>query len=279
VTQTNPGAERDGSLYEQHRSVIDQVVSATARLQRLAPDVADDFRSFVWERLLESDILARFEQRCSIRTFLTVVVKNLFRDFRNHRWGKWRHSAAARRLGPLARRVELLVSRDGHSVDEVMEMLTTDGSEAIDRRTLDGIVARLPVRVRPRQVGEEILDTVAATSGDADTTVDGEWLERRGREVKVALAGAIDALAADDALLLRLLFEDGFTVAQAAEAMHVPQKPLYRRRDQVLRVLRRQLEAAGVSADEIGELVGRVDDTPEAAPGTPRPIAITGARA
>jgi len=48
-------------------------------------------------------LLAKFEGRSSLRTFLTVVIQRLFLDHRISAWGKWRPSAEARRGGSTRR--------------------------------------------------------------------------------------------------------------------------------------------------------------------------------
>ena len=246
--------------YDEHRALIDEIARGTARFHHLSADKADDFGSYVWQRLLEADTLARFGGRCSIRTFLTVVIRNLFRDFRNHQWGKWRHSAAARRLGPVALRLEALTVRDGHTFEEAAQMISSDGRETVSRRDLEGLSLQLPVRVRPRLVTEEVLSDLPAPQPDADGQVDRDRRRGRADEVRALLSTALSALSTQDALVLRLIFEDGFTIAQVAAAMHLPQKPLYRRRDHLLRELRLKLQAAGVTPSEVHDLLGTPED-------------------
>jgi RNA polymerase sigma factor for flagellar operon FliA len=268
VTEQDLRRESGRSLYDEHRALIDEVAYGTARYHHLSPDAAGDFASFVWQRLLEADTLTRFAGRCSIRTFLTVVIRNLFRDFRNHQWGKWRHSAAARRLGPTALRLEALTVRDGFTFEEALQMITADGRDVVSRPALEDIGRQLPVRVRPRLVSDEALSDLASPSASADDAVERERQAGRAREVRAALSSALGSLPPQDALILRLIFEDGFTVAQVAAAMHLEQKPLYRRRDQLLRTLRSRLQAAGVTASEARDLIGSLDESEPIAPGS-----------
>jgi RNA polymerase sigma factor for flagellar operon FliA len=49
---------------------------------------------------------------------------------------------------------------------------------------------------------------------------------------------------------------DGFTLAHVARLLRLEQKPLYRRVERLVRTLRASLEAEGVSAAEVRELLG-----------------------
>ena len=51
-----------------------------------------------------------FEGRSQLRTYLITVVQRHFLDDRNARWGKWRPSSIARRIGPIAVLLDLLVT-------------------------------------------------------------------------------------------------------------------------------------------------------------------------
>ena len=268
MTEQDLRREPDRQLYDEHRSLIDEVAYGTARYHHLSADAAGDFASYVWQRLLEADTLARFQGRCSIRTFLTVVIRNLFRDFRNHQWGKWRHSAAARRLGPMALRLEALTVRDGLSFEEALHMITADGRDVVSRPALEDIGRQLPVRLRPRLVSEEALSDMPSPAAGADDAVEREGQAGRAREVRAVLSSALGSLPPQDALILRLIFEDGFSVVQVAAAMHLEQKPLYRRRDQLLRTLRTRLQSAGITASEVRDLIGALDEPSPIAPGS-----------
>lgn len=257
---TDHGDTSPEGPYEAHRALIDLVIQGTCRHHRLEADAASDFRSFAWERLLSADPLRSFQQRCSLRTFLTVVIGNYYRDFRNHRWGKWRPSTEARRLGPVAVRLETLMVRDGYAFDEAVEIIRINEQTPVSRQELEAIQLQLPPRVRAQLVNEVALEGVAMPGVDLDRAVEREGRRALSQLVRVALAAALSELEPQDRIILKLLFEEGFTVAKVAAAVHLPQKLLYRRRDQVLKRLRRHLEAAGISAAAIESLLQGTDD-------------------
>src|SRR6187401_2942400 len=104
--------------------LLGEVVRSVVRRGRLPPADAEDFSQGVQLRFLESgyEAFARFDGRSSLRTYLTTVVWRLLLDWRTAAYGKWRPSAAARRLGPQAVRLDRLLNRDGLTVDEAIEV-------------------------------------------------------------------------------------------------------------------------------------------------------------
>ena len=250
-TPTAHTASFDRSTYETHRALIDETIEAIARQQHLPRDMAEEFGSFAWERLLASATLSRFQGRCTLRTFLTVVIGNLYRDFRNQKWGKWRHSAAARRLGPLALQLELLTERDGYSFDEAVSIIQTNYQSTASRDELDRIYVQLPRRTRRRLVGEEELENVGVASDAVEDGAQRNERESRMHAIRTVLRHALEELTPQDQMVVRLLFEDGFTVAQVAATLKTAQKPLYRRRDALLADIRGRLEAAGITAVDL----------------------------
>ncbi len=76
-------------------------------------------------------ILRKFQNRSTLWTYLAAVIERMSLDFCADKWGRWRPSAMAERLGPVAVVLERLVNRDSHSVDEALEMLKTNHDIAL----------------------------------------------------------------------------------------------------------------------------------------------------
>jgi RNA polymerase sigma factor (sigma-70 family) len=236
-------------LYLSQHEVIESAIRFVCRHYRLPAADADEFAGIVRVKLIENDydILRRFQQRSSLRTFLVAVVQRTYLDYRNRVWGRWRPSVEAKRLGVVAVELERLLVRDGFTFDQAVEYLTTNRRVQATAEELDAIRQRLPVRMPRQFVGEEVLENVP---GDDGRTVD-HALDRLAREpivrsVQHALERAIDELDETDRLLVKLRFYDGITVADIARMLRVDQKPLYRRLTRTLGVLRASLRKAGV---------------------------------
>jgi RNA polymerase sigma factor (sigma-70 family) len=224
-----------------------QVTRDVARSRRLSPDDAEDFAQTVHLRLLEReyDVLRQFNGQSSLRTYLTVVVNRMLLDWRNATWGKWRASAAARRLGEAAVALERLIHRDGFTANEAVEMLrsTRHAPSADDlRRLLD----TLPPRVRRRTVpDDEARETCAIPFEDP---VDAAERQRTGRTRRMALRAALRQLPADDRRLVHLRYHRGHSVQAISRALHMDPKHLYRRFDRVRRTLRQSVARSGAAA-------------------------------
>jgi RNA polymerase sigma factor (sigma-70 family) len=239
-----------------HLPVIDKVIGWVCARRGLRGADAEDFGSIVKTRLIENDyeVLARFEGRSSLKTYLGVVVNRLYLDFQARRFGKWRASAEARRLGPVALRLELLLHRDGLSFDEACGVLTSDPRVA---ETRDGLYA-LSLRLPPR-AGKGRENAAAEPSDPAPPAAERDERQALADRTFAAIRRSLGGLAARDRLFLRLHVESGLTVAQAGRALGEDQKALYRRRDALLKRLRADLEAEGIGAKDAQELLSSLD--------------------
>jgi hypothetical protein len=81
--------------------------------------------------------------------------------------------------------------------------------------------------------------------------------------VQAALDRVRQTLPAEDGLILKMRFEDAVPVADIARALHLNQKRLYRSIEILLAMLRKRLEAEGISRQEVGSLFadGALDET------------------
>ena len=253
-------------LFTTQLDLIDRVIRFTCRRHHLSAADAEDFASHARLRLIENGyaILARFEGRSNLRTFLAITIQRIFLDYRNAMWGKWRPSAEATRLGPIGMLLEQLIVRDGHSLDEACEIVTTNHRIAIARPELERIAGRIPVRHKRRFEGDEALVNVPADLASADRPDRAERAEE-ARLVSAALQQELAALPAQDRLIVRARFEDGRTIAEIAAMLRLEVKPLYRRVERVLRDLRAALERRGISAAEAAGLLEMGNDSLTAA--------------
>jgi RNA polymerase sigma factor (sigma-70 family) len=243
--------------YVEHAELIEGVLTLICRRHRLAGMEADDFRSIARLKLVDNDyeVLRKFEGRSSLRTFLTIVLDRVFLDYRNAQWGKWRPSAEAQRLGPVALRLEQLIVRDGYTFDEAVEMLRAQHSVRESRDRLYEMASRLPVRISRKPQGEEAIGHVEDPAPSPDMIVAREELRPQAAVARAALDRAIAALEPQERLIIRLRFVNGLGVVDIARTLQLEQRPLYRRLQQILERLRDRLEADGVNAKTAAALL------------------------
>jgi RNA polymerase sigma factor (sigma-70 family) len=234
---------------------IRALIATVCRRHGVFGDDAEEFASWVQLRFVESDyaVFAKFEGRSSVATYLRVVVANLFLDYRNAQWGKWRPSAAAKRMGREAMELERLVSRDGLAASDAIAVMRGNGFVETSEDELLALAARLPVRGRPRRDESQDPERLAVATEAEDPR---EHAERRSlaKRAGEAVNRALSTLEDEDRLILRLRFAAGHKIVEIANALGVPAKSLYPRIERLLRAMRGELESAGIGPDEISSI-------------------------
>lgn len=234
-----------------HLARINRSVRTICRHSGFADIEAEDCYSWVVAKLIEDDyaILRKFEGRSLLATYLSIVVARLVRDWRTERWGRWRSSAEAKRLGPLACRLEALVYREHLSPREAIETIrsSTAAQDVPSERYLGELFHRIPQRrpPRPREVDEQ--EANSSTSRErTDRALDDEEIDAERAVLWKALWDAISRLTPVEVVMAKMRYFDGLSVADIARALGVKQKPMYRHMERVMGQLRTDLERAGI---------------------------------
>jgi RNA polymerase sigma factor (sigma-70 family) len=240
-------------LYLDHAEAIEEVLRFTSRRHRCGSDEAEDFASWARLKLVEDDyrILASFEGRSQMRTFLRIVVQRLFLDYRRAKWGRWRPSEEAKRMGPLAVSVEALLWRDGMALEEACQRLQAVDPD-LSRQEVEKIAGRLPLRkAQPSEEKYDVL-TVQSQAPTPEAEILENETEAARRRATAALPRLLQRLPPQDQLILRLRFAEGMQIVDIAARLHLEAKPLYRRLEQLKVELRRALEVRGFAAEGLG---------------------------
>ena len=226
-------------------TMIDRIIVLQTRRHALTSADADEYAAWVKARIIESDyaILRKFGGRSSLQTYLTAVLVNLFRDYRNACWGRWRPSAAAKRFGPIAIRLEELLYREAHPLREAGQILRSAGAQLSDAE-----IAQLAARIPSRPVARELSlqdngDVVAAI---ADSSAQYSATDPDLEALEITLRSLLSDLTPEDALIVKLRFWSGMSVADIARTLQLQQKPLYRRIEAIQDKMRTALEARGI---------------------------------
>lgn len=246
-------------LFEANLATIERVIAIVCRRGGLFAADAEDFASEARLALMENDyaILARYERRSSLDTFLTVVVQRLLADSRTRAKGRWHASSEAQRLGPLAVQVETLVRRDGRTLDEAMPHILASHPGAT-REEVAALLERLPPRTgRPRPVDLESVGHVIAARESADTRAMQHDQQRISNAAGSTMRGVLRGWPVADRMLIRLRFASEMSIADISRVMQLPQRPLYRRLETLLAQLRGALTTAGIDAATAELLIGR----------------------
>lgn len=245
-------------------SLVNTVIDRVCNRKAVVGDEREEFSQWALTRLYErrQAIWGQFRHDSQFSTYLESVVENLLKDHRIEKWGRWRPSALAQRLGALAVELERLIYRDRLSAHDAIEVLASGqrpGSPA--RETLWELVAQLPFRAERRpsmdsSLLEEVVadDRACACFGDAEHAASGEHL---ARALGVALAGLSEA----QRTLLEERYVDERKVVDIASERGSRPSPLYAQLGRALRSLRRSMEAQGVECDMVVDYLDRRDMT------------------
>jgi RNA polymerase sigma factor (sigma-70 family) len=240
-----------------HLDLINQIVRTVGRRRHLSTAEREDFASFVHLRLVDDDyaILRKFQNRSTLWTYLAAVIERLSLDFCAEKWGRWRPSAMAERLGPVAVVLERLVSRDAHSVEEALEILTTNHDVGLSEGELRKIWEQLPLRVRNTEVGEEAAQELSSNDS-AEAAIDDAARRENIDRLQQSLASAFAQIPAQDRVLIALRFDENLSMIEIAKLMGSSVPTLHRRLDKSVKHLRLALSHAGFDPREVAGLIG-----------------------
>jgi DNA-directed RNA polymerase specialized sigma24 family protein len=112
-----------------------------------------------------------------------------------------------------------------------------------------------PARAPRRFVDAAVLNQVAVHDG-MQGHVDDERRAALAARTGAALKAALAALAPQDRLLLKMHFVHNLPLSKIAQVLQVEPKPLYRRKDQVLALLGRELARQGLRREDIVDILG-----------------------
>ena len=237
-------------VFRKHLPVIGQIAESICRRNGVGHHDAEDFASDIRLRLCEDNfaVIRKFQGKSSFTTYLTVVMNKALSGPPTARLGEVESvvaGAKTRPSGPAARDARL----QGRLY--VRRRVSDPGAEARARggpSTAPGdpratsATRATPVRrrrgARSGGVGRRRGRSALATERDERLAV-----------AEQALRRALQKLPDEDRVIIRMLYNEGLSVAEIARALRVEQQRLYPRIKQLLASLRKTLEGQGISAD------------------------------
>jgi RNA polymerase sigma factor (sigma-70 family) len=248
------------SAFLANQATVKRAIAFVCRRNHLAGAEAEEFASHVYLKLIENDyaILRKFRGRSKLSTYLAAVINRLFLDYRIKEWGKWRPSMEARRAGPVGILLERLLVRDGLTFDAACEILSVSHQVKAPRTELEQLASRLPVRLRKRFESDDVLRELPSKES-SDAGLAERDHQRSAERVTIALQRALEALDAQDRVILMMWFVDGRPAKEIAGALGLNVKPLYGRIERLVERLRSELIASGIAPAEALEMFQSVE--------------------
>jgi RNA polymerase sigma factor (sigma-70 family) len=238
--------------------IIQQIVRATARKKYFTPVQTEDFAGYVSLKLIADDyaVLRKFKNRSTWWTYLVTVIGRLASDFQDEAFGRWRPSDAAVRIGAVAVLLEQFVVRDGHTLEEAVQILRTHHDPSLTDAALRDTWQKLPPRRgRMRFVDEEHAERPASET--AEDLVEASQLASEIDRLDSVLKDAYEQLPSRDRLTIALRFDEGFSVAHISKLVGSSVPTLHRRFADSIEKLRAALVAAGFTEQQVSGLIGR----------------------
>jgi RNA polymerase sigma factor for flagellar operon FliA len=246
------------SFFLDNLSLVDRATAFVCRKYGLIGAEAEDFASVVRIKLIEDEyaVLRKFEKKCALSTYLTIVIQRHYVDQKIHEWGKWRPSMRARQAGDAAVLLERLISRDGLGLAEASAIVRQKYGE-LDSRAIEtlasSIVMRRAQRAAEVEWTEEMPEPAAGVSAEDDLLMSER--DAAARRMNSILSRELARFPAEDRLIIKLRFIDAMKVSAMAKLLQADQKQLYRRIERLVAALKEALLAAGVAMSDIGDML------------------------
>lgn len=246
-------------LLEDHLDLIRRKLRSISRHSGLPALEAEEFPSWALVKLMDDDcrILGKWEGRSSFPAFLSVVLRNLLRDYRTHLWGRWRPCVASSQRGQEFILLERLLVRDRLSLEEALERLRMEHGVSLPREDAARIAASFRTRPDRRMVSDLVL-LETPIDGQVERRVEEEECARIAQRLRDLLVPLLQALPAEERLILKLHFFDGLSMAKIAPILDRPQRELYVVKDRCLQKLRRSLDEDGIGVKQAREIFNHI---------------------
>ncbi len=255
---------------------------------------AEEAYTFAFEKLLDPDWQSSRAQQfgrkrnCSPQGFLFSCYNRLLEDYHRKKFGRPRPPAWLKRMGPLWVQIHKLLCIERLTPDAILSRLQAEFTKALEIIVEEAIVTiRSKVTNCGADSGEVPHDFSQSESSDhwtgsnktptIEEKISGQTLqgilsalctvlsrstggglqniEIPSSVINEAAAFSLD-LDSEEKLLLRMVYQDGLNVVQAARRLDQKEHTVRRRLKKAVASLRSQLERCGVNNDMLRDLIG-----------------------
>ncbi len=244
-----------GSLLVRHLDEVTQAISTVGRKRALSPEDRDELRSFAMEKLLEREekVFGTLDRVICHRAYFIKVVERLWIDLTYARWGRWRPTAKARRLGETAIELDRLVRRDGLQPSVAAKMVgqvrTHRHTSTLRDLACELLAGRSKAKERAVPVPLDGLEVALPTFDNQEE----EERRLRARELLKVLRKTLGDLSPEDRRLIRLRFMENLSGPEIARQTRLGQSEVYRRLKTILGDLAKRLKGRGLGRQRVVE--------------------------
>lgn len=246
-------------FFKSNLKLIEDVIKIICRRHNLDIDAEEDFASHVKLQLIENDYdkIKKFQGRSHFRTYLITVISRLFIDYIIKNEKKWRPSEKAKELGDIAITLEKMLFYHNMSFEDAFETITNNHGISITREDAHSIAAQLKQRTPAltKNVGDKLLSAIP----HHETLPDEELVRKEAYEIKKKLVAIIDgiklSLSADDCIILKMMFEDGFNLSAIGRALNISRSQIERRVKWILKTFKEGILSKGLSISDVTDII------------------------
>ena len=235
-------------------------------------ELGNDCFLYVFEKLNEDDSrrIKAYKGQSSFRTFLYSVTSKLIIDFRRNKFGYkvlpkyyWEFDEINRYIFKLFFYQNLTVDWAENAVKLEFKLSQEVAQERVDivekriRESRLGGKSRIDIH----EIYVEEVDSLTSEDkdqGPEEIMIASETLQQKEHFVKI-LKEEVQKLDDEDSLILQLYFEQGLTAKQISNAIPgYKDKKVYKRIEQTLKKLKRNLQEKGVSQEDIKDMLEHI---------------------
>jgi RNA polymerase sigma factor (sigma-70 family) len=244
-------------LFHQSLEALPLILRGLGKEKRLSPEELEDLRSDIQLKLLENGyrVLRLWNKRSSFKVYLVTVVYNIWRDRVRAEKGTVRVSAAGKRLGPAAEKLEILMGR-GLKFDEAYRLIKPL-FPGLSRGEAEEIAAQINPRPGRRFESEDVVARLPDLEQTGDKRLEQEEKLVKKHEALALMRQRLSELPEQDRILLVRVHAEGVKFSHIARSLGgIDQRSLYRRNEGLITKLRTDLEEAGIRWEDLSEVLG-----------------------
>lgn len=250
--------------FEENLSHVEAAIRAICIRHSIYGDEAEEFASVIKLKLIEDDYkrLRDFRGNSSLKTYLYAIINRLFIDELRSRKGRWRTSADAKRLGPVAEKLEELICRDNNTFDEACyTLLSIPSYSSYSRDELYEIYLKLPKKENRHlaEIDPECLSGLSSADPHPDEVLHNKRMDSIERSIEGLIRKIVPSLNEEDRLILKMRFDNDLSISMITEVIGQKRGYVEKRINQILAGFKEVILSSGININDAMEVIKHIE--------------------
>ncbi len=264
--------EEAKSFLESNFKIIRGVINKVCTKYNLDGEEADEFRSFVYEKLVDKDYkkIRQFKGTASLDTFMTTVISRLFIDYlRMTTKGRWKASKKALALGREARELEKLVLEKGYNIDQAIETLVENPDYSVSKNGAYKMASELELQKKstvqkkkrsaksPNTGNVEVLNYISdGKSISPEKVLINEEILHKKEKIEQSVKEMIKSLTNEERLIIKMKYYDkGKSVSEIARVLNRERSYVDGKLNKIKKEFKNKLLSVGFGIDDVKDVM------------------------